>query len=261
MLPFISSHTGRNFSAAKCKFSIIIPVLHETDRINPLIEHLYNQESHENYEIIVVDGDPDGGTINAIHHKEVKSMVSAKGRALQMNAGAAIAEGEILIFLHADTRLPDNALQKISSAMEQKQYVGGAFDLGIDSDRFILKVIAHANSLRSRLTRIPYGDHTIFIRREYFNRIGGYRNMPLMEDVELMRRLKRLGDKIYILSDRVSTSPRRWEEEGTIHRTLRDLAISSLYFIGVPSDKLVRYYRSGQAGYSKTEDGTTDNHR
>lgn len=223
------------------KFSIIIPVLNESDKINSLIEYLYAQEYDANNEIIVVDGDATGETIKVIHHKEVMSIISAAGRATQMNAGAAIATGDILIFLHADTKLPFDALNQISLALDQKQYVGGAFDLGIGSDRFMFKIIAYVASLRSRLTRLPYGDQAIFIRKDYFNKIGGYREIPLLEDVELMRCIKKRGDKICILSDRVSTLPRRWEKEGILCCTLRNWIILSLYLIGVSPNKLVLF--------------------
>jgi len=238
-----------NEKLSEYKFSIIIPVLHEANTINSLIEHLYNQESDESYEIIVVDGDPNQETINIIHYKEVTSIIAGQGRARQMNAGAGIARGEILIFLHADTQLPVDALNQISSAMEQKHYIGGAFDLGIRSDSFFFKTIAYFASARSRLTRIPYGDQAIFIRKDYFNRIGGYREIPLMEDVELMQRIKKTGDKICILSDCVRTSTRRWEKEGIVYCTLRNWIISSLYFMGISPNRLVRFYRSGRNAY------------
>ncbi len=228
--------------SGECRVSIVIPVLHEVSRINSLIEHLRDQEFHKNYEIIVVDGDPTGETINAIHHEDVKSIVSGRGRARQMNAGAAIAGGVILLFLHADTRLPDNALQTVSRVMKQEHYVAGAFDLGMDSSKLAIKMIARIGSWRSRLTRIPYGDQGIFIRRDYFRRIGCYKDIPLMEDVELMRRIKRMGDKIYIVPNRVSTSARRWEQEGVVYCSLKNVIISNLYYMGVPPDKLVRYY-------------------
>ena len=170
-------------------------------------------------------------------------MVSARGRARQMNAGAAVASGDILLFLHADTRLPDNAFQKISSAMGQGRYVAGAFELGIDSSSLAIKIIARTAAWRSRLTRIPYGDQAIFIGRNYFHKIGCFKDIPLMEDVELMRRIKRMGDKICILRDRVSTSPRRWEQEGVIYCSLRNVIILTLYYMGVSPDRLARYYR------------------
>ena len=122
------------------------------------------------------------------------------------------------------------------------KYVGGAFDLKIGSDRFIFKIIGNLASLRSRLTRIPYGDQAIFIRRDYFRTIGGYKDVPLMEDVELMQRIKRQGDKIFILKEKVITSPRRWEREGVLYCTLRNWIITILYFIGVSPDRLVKFY-------------------
>jgi rSAM/selenodomain-associated transferase 2 len=175
----------------------------------------------------------------------VVKIFSEKGRAKQMNAGASVANGEILIFLHADTELPGQALKKIYSFMEQNAYVGGAFDLGIKSDKFIFKVIGTLSSLRSRLNRIPFGDQAIFIRREYFNQIGGYKEIPLMEDAELMRRIKKSGNKIWIFYDRVMTSPRRWEKEGVIYCTLRNWTLQALYFLGISPHKLANFYKSG----------------
>ncbi len=225
-------------------FSVIIPVLHEAGVINTLIEHLYTQRCSEDCEIIVVDGDPARGTINTINHKDVNVLVSEPGRGRQMNAGAANALGEILIFLHADTCLPVDALNLIRHTLGNRQYVAGAFDLGIRSQKLIFKIIARAASLRSRFTRMPYGDQVIFIRKDYFQSIGGFRNIPLMEDVELIKRIKKRGDKICILPDRVLTSPRRWESEGIISCTLRNWMLIILYLIGVSPEKLAHLYRS-----------------
>lgn len=226
------------------KFSIIIPVVHEGERIHDLIESLNHLDSDKNIEIIIVDGTEEQDTLKAIHSNNVIKISSEKGRAKQMNAGASIAHGEILIFLHADTELPPHALRKINSFMERREYVGGAFDLGIKSDKFIFKVIGTLSSLRSRLNRIPFGDQAIFIRREFFKKIGGYKETPLMEDVELMRRIKKSGNKIWIFYDRVMTSPRRWEREGVIYCTFRNWTLQTLYFLGVSPHKLIHYYRS-----------------
>lgn len=226
-----------------CKFSIVIPVLDEADRINSLICYLRKQSSEHFYEIIVVDGDPQGETVKVIDDRKVISITADQGRARQMNAGASIAGGEVLIFLHADTLLPPKALNKISGVLENEKYVGGAFNLGIDSDRLLLRYIAAHASMRSRINRIPYGDQAIFIRKSYFDKIGRYKEIPLMEDVDLMRRIKKRGDKIYILRDQVMTSPRRWEKEGVIYTTIRNRIFMSLYFLGVGPEKLVKYYR------------------
>jgi rSAM/selenodomain-associated transferase 2 len=201
------------------------------------------QSSGNCYEIIVVDGDPQGTTVKVIHDSKVISITADQGRARQMNAGAAIAGGEVLIFLHADTLLPPEALNKISRILGNEKYVGGAFNLGIDSDRLLLKYIAARASMRSRINRIPYGDQAIFIRKSYFDKIGGFKEIPLMEDVDLMRRIKKRGDKIYIFPDQGMTSPRRWEKEGVIYTTIRNKILTSLYFLGVGPEKLVKYYR------------------
>jgi len=226
------------------KFSIIVPAFHEGESINDLIEWLNRLDSDKNSEIIVVDGDQEKDTLEAIYRNSVIKISSERGRAKQMNAGASIARGEILIFLHADTELPVRALKKIQSLLEQKEYVGGAFDLGIKSNKVIFRVIGTLSSWRSRLNKIPFGDQAIFIRREYFDRIGGYKEIPLMEDVELMRRIKKSGDKIWIFYDRVMTSPRRWEKEGVIYCTLRNWTLQGLYLLGISPHKLAIFYKT-----------------
>ena len=226
-----------------CLFSVIIPVLHESESINTLIKNLGEMPSQHSIELIVVDGSDRQDTINAIHAQNVMCLLSAEGRARQMNAGASVAHGDVLVFLHADTIVPLNAFSCMEAALKDKQVVGGAFDLGIRSNRFIFKVIGKIASLRARFTRIPYGDQTIFIRRAYFHSIGGYREMPLMEDVELMQRIKRRGDTICILSEKVSTAPRRWEREGIIYCTLRNWIVLLLYYCGVSPQRLINYYK------------------
>jgi len=226
------------------KFSIIVPVLHEAERINDLIGHLRQLDPEKNSEIIVVDGAPEKDTLQAIHDDRITKISTEKGRAGQMNAGAFAAKGDVLIFLHADTELPLSALQKMNGFINRNEYVAGAFDLGIKSEKLIYRAIAFLASLRSRLNRIPYGDQAIFVRRNYFNMIGGCKDIPLMEDAELMRRMKRSGKKIFIFHDRVMTSPRRWEEEGVIYCILRNWTLQILYFLGVSPHKLVKFYKS-----------------
>jgi rSAM/selenodomain-associated transferase 2 len=236
-IPFSSTAEG-------CLFSVIIPVFHESYSINTVLQKLREHQSRENLEIIVVDGSDQHDTIDVIHSKNVICLGSQKGRARQMNAGAAVARGEVLIFLHADTHMPDNAFRCIKSVLEDTMVVGGAFDLGIRSDRVIFRVIAKIASLRSRITRIPYGDQGIFMRRKYFHTIGGYRDVPLMEDVDIMQRIKKRRDTICILPEKVYTAPRRWEGEGILYCTLRNWIVRVLYSFGVSPHKLVRYYRA-----------------
>ena len=237
----IASQRSRQRESEKCLFSIVIPVLNETEQINSLIEHIRSQSFEGFFEIIVVDGDPKGSTVNIVQDKDVTALITEKGRGRQMNAGAAAARGEILIFLHADTKLPDNALGKIRRVLQDERYVGGAFDLGIDSRRLFLKYIAARASLRSRLNRIPYGDQAIFIRKDYFDQIGGFREIPLMEDVDLMRRIKKDGRKIHILSDKVMTSARRWERDGALYTTVKNQILMALFYLGVKAGRADKF--------------------
>ena len=228
----------------KKQFSVIVPVLHEFHRINHLIDHIHGLEADKDREIIVVDGSPERDTLEAIHSGQVIKIGSEKGRAQQMNAGATVARGEVLLFLHVDTELPDGAFAKMASAMKQDEYVAGAFALGIQSDKFVYRILEYWVSIRCHLTRIPYGDQAIFIRRNYFKQIGGYSDLPLMEDVELMRRIRAAGDKIYIIPDRVATSPRRWEQEGFIYVNLRNTAQLMLFCLGFSPKKFARLYKN-----------------
>lgn len=194
-------------------------------------------------EIIVVDGDPGGSTINSVRNNGVILQTSAKGRARQMNHGAKLASGEIFIFLHADTFLPDDALLRVRSAMNDTRYVAGAFDLGINSDRSVFRITEWYAALRTRLTRIPFGDQAIFIRSPYFAEIGGYSDIPLMEDIDLMKRIRKHGQKIFIIADKVMTSPRRWEQEGIFYCTLRNWALQICFALGLPSQRLTKWYK------------------
>lgn len=216
--------------------------MNESAIINQTIEYVYRIGSGIDIEVIVVDGDPEGKTINSITNKKVIKLISPKGRGRQMNKGASIARGDILLFLHTDTELPKDAFSAISSAPDKKEYVGGAFDLGIKSERLIFRLIEKMVYIRSRLTGIPYGDQAIFIKKEFFTRTNGYQEIPIMEDVELMRRIKKLGYKMYFVQKKVKTSPRRYEKEGVIYCTLRNWMLMSLYLLGVEPEKLVKFY-------------------
>lgn len=223
-------------------FSIIIPVLHEGNIINGLLESLRRFAAEKPVEIIVVDGSPSQDTLQVITDETIQKYSCHAGRARQMNLGAAHASGDILIFLHADTLMPTNALTRIQETLQDPGLVGGAFSLQIDSPRFLLRMIAVFSTLRSRMTRAPYGDQTIFLRKSYFDSIGGYHDLPLMEDVELMRRIKKHKDDIIILPAAVITSDRRWNQEGLLYTALRDTLIIFLYWCGMPAEKLARFY-------------------
>jgi len=223
--------------------SIILPVLHEAGTINTVIAHLRGLQQNSPLEIIVVDGDPAGGTLQAIQDEGSVRVLAEPGRARQMNCGASQAHGEVLLFLHADTLLPQQGLTRIAVALTDTRIVAGAFDLGFDTKRNIFRVTEKYAALRTRLTRIPFGDQAIFVRKTYFNEIGGYAEIPLMEDIELMAHIKKRGGRISIIPLRVLTSPRRYEQEGLLYCTFRNWALQLCYLAGVSPEKLVKWYR------------------
>jgi rSAM/selenodomain-associated transferase 2 len=224
--------------------SIILPVLNEAASINDAISSLRGLRPDVAIEIIVVDGDPRGGTIGTIRDKRTTTAIAEKGRARQMNRGASLASGAILLFLHADTLLPVDALMRVKAAMDDGRYVAGAFALGIEAKQRVFRIIEQCVDLRTSVTRVPLGDQAIFIRKDYFNNIGGYKEIPLMEDVELMRRIREQGDKIFLVPERVKTSARRWVREGVFFCTLRNWALQLSYALGVPPERLLKWYKS-----------------
>lgn len=234
-----------NFSnPMKTDISIIIPVLNEQASINQSIKNLYHQNFSGTWEVIVVDGSREGSTIDCIQDQKVIKITSAPGRGPQMNSGARIASGETLLFLHCDTILPENALVSVQKAMQNESVKAGAFDLSIDGKGFAYRIIEKTASLRSRITKIPYGDQSIFIRRSYFFDIGQYGGIPIMEDVDLMIRIKNAKGRIQFLNIRASTSSRRWRQEGIVCCTLRNWMLSTLFFLGMKPEKLAKFYKS-----------------
>jgi rSAM/selenodomain-associated transferase 2 len=237
------------FPMAAPFISIIIPVLNEADSVNPILEHLSLLELQGGLEVVVVDGSSKGTTLCAIKPDirqkiQLKTTIAPKGRGSQMNRGATLTDGEILIFLHADTLISQKAITRLRWEMRQnKATVGGAFDLGIHSSKKGYRLIEFMANRRSRITKVPYGDQAIFLRKKYFLKIGGFSEMPLMEDVDIMRRIRKRNDKIAILPIKVQTSPRRWEKEGALFGTLRNWLLLSLFLLGVPPDRLARFYK------------------
>ena len=160
-----------------------------------------------------------------------------------MNEGAKHASSEVLLFLHVDTVLPKNALLHVKEVLKQKDVVAGAFDLDFDTKKKSLKFIAKVASCRSRKTRLPYGDQAIFIKKDIFERVGGYENIALMEDVNLMQKLKKQKLKIQIINHKVITSPRRYEKNGILFNLLKNWTLISLYLVGVNPNRLSKFYK------------------
>ncbi|MCF7792519.1 MAG: TIGR04283 family arsenosugar biosynthesis glycosyltransferase [Candidatus Cloacimonetes bacterium] len=220
--------------------SIIIPVYDEP-QINSSLAKLRSQE-YKHLEIIVVDGDENAKTLNLIEDDNVIKIASRPGRAVQMNAGAKKAKGDVLLFLHADSLLPENGLKMIDQIIKSG-FKAGAFDIWFESRNWLIReVISRTASLRSRLFRIPYGDQGQFFSRFFFHELGGYAEIPIMEDIQIMKRVRSKKEKVFIIPHKVRTSARRWEEEGIFFVMLRNPILSGLFFLGVPAEKLIRFY-------------------
>lgn len=223
--------------------SIIVPVLNESKIINRTAEHLLSASRGCNAEIIIVDGDPDGSSIRDIELAGIQTMVGPKGRGHQMNAGARAASGSIFLFVHADTCLPQDAVFAVLNACRRPGIAGGAFLLGIDNHRRIYRLIEAWANLRSRLLAMPYGDQAIFVKKSVFEKIGGYAMIPIMEDIDIMNRLKRGGYTISLIKTPVRTSARRWEAEGPAYTILRNNLLSTMFCMGLDASLLKRFYR------------------
>ncbi|HUF42851.1 MAG TPA: TIGR04283 family arsenosugar biosynthesis glycosyltransferase [Verrucomicrobiae bacterium] len=220
------------------KISVVIPVFNEENTIAASLSALLPLNPHE---IIVVDGGSGDRTRVICDSFQVKVLLSGRGRARQMNHGARHATGDVLLFLHADTSLPKSAFQDIRSALSDPRPLGGRFDVELEGGHWMLKVIGRMISYRSRVTRVGTGDQAIFVRREVFKRMGGYPDIPLMEDIAFCRTLKRLGD-VACLQSRVITSGRRWEADGVWRTILRMWTLKALYLAGVSPVRLNQFY-------------------
>jgi len=232
---------GRNTTTGK-QISVIIPVYNEAETINDTVAHVRETAENEPVEIIVSDGGPGHATLAVLDRKYAIGLESPPGRGRQMNAGAALAQGDILLFLHADTRLPKGAFTAIRQEIDRGGSAG-AFDLAIDSDRFAFTIIAFFANIRTRLERTPYGDQAQFVKTTDFRSLGGFAEVPIMEDVELFKRIRMEGLPITILPGKVSTSSRRWEKEGILRRTLTNWWLRIRFAFGASPHKLAAHYR------------------
>jgi rSAM/selenodomain-associated transferase 2 len=223
------------------KLSIVIPVLDEAAQIEPLLRELSALRA-DGCEVIVVDGGSSDGTPALAAPLADRVLQTPRGRACQMNAGAALARADLLLFLHADTRLPPDALALLQARMKAGGHAWGRFDVQIEGSPRMLRVIAALMNLRSRITGIATGDQAIFVRRAAFDVAGGFPEQPLMEDIALSQRLKRVSPPL-CLRAKVRTSGRRWERNG-IWRTIWLMwSLRLRYWLGAPANRLARAYR------------------
>ena len=223
------------------KISIVVPALDEAAGIREALAALQPLRAR-GHEVIVVDGGSTDGTLALAEELADRVLLSARGRAVQQNAGAASASGDVLLFLHADTTLPEGADALVLDGLRRSGRGWGRFDIRLTGRHPLLRIVGRMIGFRSRVSGIATGDQAIFVRREWFRRAGGFPELPLMEDVAITRALKRLGPPLCV-RERVTTSSRRWEERGIVRTILLMWRLRWDYFRGVDPAELARRYR------------------
>ena len=225
------------------RLSIVMPVLDEGEAIAGALDALAELRAL-GVEVVVVDGGSQDATVQRARLRADHVLASPPGRALQMNAGAAKASGDVLLFLHADTRLPPEAERLVLDGLARSTRHWGRFDVTIAGRHPMLPVIAFMMNLRSRITGIATGDQAIFVKRDAFREAGGFPAIPLMEDIALSKKLKRAGRPL-CLRERTVTSGRRWETHGVFRTILLMWRLRLAYFFGADPATLARRYGYG----------------
>ena len=217
-----------------------MPCLNEADTLVAALDAL-EPLRHRGAEVIVVDGGSTDATVTLAERRADLALESARGRALQMNAGAAHATGDMLLFLHADTALPENADLLVREGLARTGAAWGRFDVTIRGSHPLLRVVSCAMNLRSRMTGIATGDQALFVTRSLFESIGRYPEIALMEDIALSKKLRRRGAPLCLRS-RVTTSARRWEKHGVFRTVLLMWRLRLAYSLGADPDTLALRY-------------------
>jgi rSAM/selenodomain-associated transferase 2 len=225
------------------RLSIIVPVLDEGEGIAGALDSLAELRGL-GVEVIVVDGGSHDATVQRARLRADQVLTAPRGRASQMNAGAAKASGDVFLFLHADTRLPPEAERLVLDGLARSDRGWGRFDVSIEGRHPMLKLVAAMMNQRSRITGIATGDQAIFVKRDAFQAVGGFPEIPLMEDIALSKRLKRLTRPL-CLRERATTSGRRWETRGVFRTILLMWRLRLAYFFGADPAALAGRYRYG----------------
>ncbi len=222
--------------------SIVVPTLNEAGNLPDLVKNIAVEQG---VELVVVDGGSTDDTLEAARMLASEAVSVDRGRWSQMNTGAEAASGDILLFLHADTRLPPGFVRSIRAAMEDPEVAAGAFKFSTDLKTSLMGLVEWAANRRARHFGIIFSDQAIFVRAELFHELGGFPAQPIMEDYELVRRLRGAG-KFVLLDERAVTSARKWERQGTWRLTLTHQLITWAYLLGVSPERLARWYGGGR---------------
>lgn len=227
------------------RLTIVVPVLDDAASLRRLLTRLGSVDPRA--EVIVSDGGSRDDPAAVARACGAAFTTGEAGRGAQLNLGASRAEGEILWFLHADSRPPEGAVALLLGAMEDPDIVGGAFGFRLGAAGAWPCLLSAAVNFRSKCLHLPYGDQGPFVRASVFRELGGFRPIPIMEDVEFVRRLRRRG-RLVILDPAMEVSPRRWEREGALRTTLRNQFLLAAFTVGVPAERLVRWYPTVREG-------------
>lgn len=224
------------------RFSIVVPVLNEQAQMPELLDHLEHWRER-GCEVLLVDGGSDDDTVVLARQRHFPVLTGARGRARRMNLGAGQASGDVLVFLHADTRLPASAMADIGNSLRDGKWRWGRFDVRITGAHPMFPVIARMMNWRSRWTGIATGDQAMFMQRSVWDALNGFPDQALMEDVALSRRLLSEAGRPCCLRARVQTSGRRWEQRGAWRTILLMWRLRWHYWRGVPVDRLAELYQ------------------
>jgi rSAM/selenodomain-associated transferase 2 len=217
--------------------SVIIPALNEENHVAPTLASVRHQRPRE---IIVVDGGSQDGTCRAAAGADVVTS-APRGRAAQMNAGARLAAGDWLLFLHADCLLEEGALADAEACLARRGVAAGCFRMSVLADGILYRSIEACATARVLLTALAYGDQGLFVTRDLFRRIGGFPALRFMEDVYVSARVSRVG-RIVVSRKRIFVSPRRWQRAGLVRQSLRNWSLTALTAVGIHPDRLARFY-------------------
>jgi rSAM/selenodomain-associated transferase 2 len=222
------------------KVSIIVPTLNEA---KGLTETLTQIQQLFPYELVISDGGSHDGTLEIAQEFTEHVVKGSTGRALQMNAGARVANGDIFLFLHADSCIEPASYKKMLHSLGSSEKIGGAFSLYIDSDKWSLRLITRLANLRSKYFGMAYGDQAFFVKNSTFQQMNGFAELPICEDIDFFKRLRKLGPVI-LLKEKALTSSRRWLEEGVWFTTIRNILIAILFILGFPPRVLTKWYQA-----------------
>jgi rSAM/selenodomain-associated transferase 2 len=222
------------------KISIVIPTLNEAANLPQTLAAI--GPPNPDREIIIAEGGSTDATIEIAQTAGAIVIPCPPGRASQQNHGAAKATGDIYLFLHADTQLPPNWAELVTQTLANPQTIAGAFELAIDAPQWGLRLIEWGVKIRSRYFHLPYGDQAIFLRAATFHQLGGFPDLPIMEDFQLVKQLQPLG-QISLVSAAVKTSSRRWDRRGLVQTTLLNQVMILGFYLGVDPDRLRQWYR------------------